>query len=302
MYPFSVTPSHDPVHDRCHLRRSLFVHRGDDVGVRSIVIVMDECPSRSWTTLGWMPACSSSVAWVRRRSWNRMAFTLTLLTALPNWWLITSTSWIVPSPRAMTTRQPVAGRADPGRPCVGAGRGDWRFAIQGLASSEDPCLCVAPFHIERRTARDSRCSIQRVRQLGPATAHARPIGLPDISADWGGRRSCPARRRRAILGFVQMEVQSAVMKPRTPTEANVEHLRLATAWNQIEGGVLYALRLPLLVFRERGVAEGIFEKGSSELFIQELPVPWDSQRDPDRVREVLLKWQGEVRTRYHGQG
>jgi hypothetical protein len=106
----------------------------------------------------------------------------------------------------------------------------------------------------------------------------------------------------AVLGFVQLEVQSGVMKPRTTAKTDVDGLRLATAWNQIEAGVLYALKLPLVVFREQGVTEGVFEKGSSELFIQDLPVPWDSQLDPSRVREVLLKWQGQVRMHYHGAG
>ena len=104
----------------------------------------------------------------------------------------------------------------------------------------------------------------------------------------------------AILGFVQLTVQSGVLKPGTATETKVDALYLGTAWNQVEGGILYALKLPLLVFRERGVTEGIFEKGSSEFFIQDLPVPWASRRDPNRVHEVLLKWQGQVRMRYHG--
>lgn len=104
----------------------------------------------------------------------------------------------------------------------------------------------------------------------------------------------------AILGFVQFVVESGVLKPGTPTEHHLDGLRLATAWNQIEAGVLFALKLPLLVFREHGVTEGIFDAGTSELFIQELPVPWDFERDPHRIREVLLKWQGQVRTHYHG--
>jgi hypothetical protein len=104
-----------------------------------------------------------------------------------------------------------------------------------------------------------------------------------------------------ILGFRQMEAVTLVRKPGTSAERTDEHVLLPTPWNHLETGVVYALRLPILVIRERGVEGGVFDLGSSELFVNEIDVDTIDEGDTmAALADVIASWGAEVGTHYRG--
>jgi len=65
-------------------------------------------------------------------------------------------------------------------------------------------------------------------------------------------------------------------------------------------GILFGLRLPILIFRERGIEGGVFDPGVSDVFIHEMPAPTDTKARKEGLSDVFLKWQAEVRRQYYG--
>ena len=74
---------------------------------------------------------------------------------------------------------------------------------------------------------------------------------------------------------------------------------LPTPWNHLEAGILFSLRLPVLVFREEGVSGGIFDNGVTDVFIHKMPSVEDFEKKVGSVRQVLMKWQAKVRSHYY---
>jgi hypothetical protein len=101
-----------------------------------------------------------------------------------------------------------------------------------------------------------------------------------------------------ILGFSQITFQDGVMKGGTPAEQPTGPMSFPTPWNQIEAGMLVALRLPLLVFAERGVSGGIFDQGAFPGYLQRLTPASHGQPDREATRERVRNWASEVRARY----
>jgi hypothetical protein len=73
-----------------------------------------------------------------------------------------------------------------------------------------------------------------------------------------------------ILGFCQMIVQQGMRKPGTDASNACSGLVIPTPWNQIEAGMLFALRKPIIVFKEPSIEGGIFDIGQSDLFINKI--------------------------------
>jgi hypothetical protein len=107
-----------------------------------------------------------------------------------------------------------------------------------------------------------------------------------------------------ILGFEQqfapeIEIRRGLTSPRGVLKAlNVSY---PTPWNNLEGGILFSLDLPLLVFREEGVSGGIFDNGVSDVFIHPMPSLASSGSFEPAVRDVFLKWQADVRRTYYNE-
>jgi hypothetical protein len=77
-----------------------------------------------------------------------------------------------------------------------------------------------------------------------------------------------------ILGFEQFRVDSGVSKPGASAERRVSTpTRFPTPWNHLESGILFGLRLPILVFREDGITGGVFDNGVSDVFVHPIPSP-----------------------------
>lgn len=106
-----------------------------------------------------------------------------------------------------------------------------------------------------------------------------------------------------VLGFEQLFVESGTWKRGShlrKSRVTASHpVLMPTPWNQIEAGMLYSLGVPLLVFRENGITGGIFDLGTSEMFVHTMPSGKPSSRKLDELRHVLLKWHGEVSHNYY---
>jgi hypothetical protein len=103
-----------------------------------------------------------------------------------------------------------------------------------------------------------------------------------------------------ILGFEQFRAETGVSKPGTSAEKPVSRPTLfPTPWNHLESGILFGLRLPLLVFREDGITGGVFDNGVSDVFVHPMPSP-DIQGDAkSALRQVFQRWAGKVREHYY---
>jgi hypothetical protein len=102
-----------------------------------------------------------------------------------------------------------------------------------------------------------------------------------------------------ILGFEQIYAEKGVRRRGTAEEKRVTAIRVPTAWNHLEAGILFALGLPLLVFREDGVADGIFDHGVSDVFVHRMPASTLALKERKTLSAVFQKWQAAVRTRYY---
>lgn len=102
-----------------------------------------------------------------------------------------------------------------------------------------------------------------------------------------------------ILGFSQIEVVDGILRKGTQVESKISAtLHMPTPWNQIEAGMLSALRKPLLVFVENGVSGGVFDKGAIRGFLQNFDAYNMSVHDWEQIRERIRLWTANVRTAF----
>ena len=103
-----------------------------------------------------------------------------------------------------------------------------------------------------------------------------------------------------ILGFKQLEALSGKIKEGTSQESNIsDSVYFPTPWNNLEAGILFSLKLPLLIFREDGIMGGIFDNGVSDVFVHEMPPARLSKDKEKSLQAVFLKWQADVRNKYY---
>ena len=104
-----------------------------------------------------------------------------------------------------------------------------------------------------------------------------------------------------ILGFEQFRAQGGVWKPGVEKlERNVtESVVFPSPWNHLEAGILFGLKLPLLIFREPGISGGVFDIGVTDVFVHPMPKSDATPKSLDALREVFLKWHGKVADRYY---
>ena len=104
-----------------------------------------------------------------------------------------------------------------------------------------------------------------------------------------------------ILGFEQYRSLRGIHKPGNARGAGAapKSLSIATPWNQLEAGILFGLRLPILIFREAGIAGGVFDPGGTDVFIDDMPLATDAASKKEALGDVFLKWQADVRHHYY---
>jgi hypothetical protein len=100
-----------------------------------------------------------------------------------------------------------------------------------------------------------------------------------------------------IIGFKQIEILQCIEKEGTDKENRTRKgFFLPTAWNHLESGIAFALDLPLLIIREKGVEGGIFDAGVTDKFIHQIDL---SVEDNEYFKsEIFLQpfneWHEEV--------
>lgn len=105
-----------------------------------------------------------------------------------------------------------------------------------------------------------------------------------------------------ILGFEQICVEKGIKKRGTDDEKQIESsnpIIIPTPWNHLEAGILFGLKLPLLIFKEDGIEGGVFDYGITDVFVHKMPPAKPSKVKYDELKQVFLKWQGEVSRIYY---
>lgn len=107
------------------------------------------------------------------------------------------------------------------------------------------------------------------------------------------------------MGFEQFQATSGTRKrgvgkergerPLSPEET----LSFPTPWNNLEAGILFALNLPLLIFRENNISGGVFDTGVTDVFIHKMPSPTINTKGRNSVKEVFLKWYAKISLHYY---
>jgi hypothetical protein len=135
----------------------------------------------------------------------------------------------------------------------------------------------------------------------------RALGRSDYPSDYPLKEVVMIARRCAgamILGYTQMQATEVIIKPGIPIPEGEEEARkpknvkFPTPWNQLEAGILFSLRLPLMVFREKGISGGIFDVGTSDVFINLLPVGPVSDETKEQLIYSVQNWAARVREHY----
>lgn len=98
-----------------------------------------------------------------------------------------------------------------------------------------------------------------------------------------------------ILGFEHFRSESGVVRQGTPAETRVSSQVMASPWHQIETAVLLARNLPVLIFKDRDVRGGVFDLGTSDHLILEMP---SSNPAPDHLALRFSEWAAAVRLHY----
>jgi hypothetical protein len=142
-------------------------------------------------------------------------------------------------------------------------------------------------------------------ELDNAGLEARTVGQTDYPTEFPLREVFTLARHCSggvVLGFEQFKATAGVWKSGTPYEQKCrrgEATRFATPWNQLEAGILFALGLPLIVFKEVHIVGGVFDKGVTDLFIHTMPKTNQEKRDKTSLRQVFGKWSAQVQNQYY---
>ncbi|NOT00277.1 MAG: hypothetical protein HOP29_06575 [Phycisphaerales bacterium] len=142
-------------------------------------------------------------------------------------------------------------------------------------------------------------------ELGHHGLEARAIGKTDFPTILPLREVQTLARHCSggvILGFSQFEATAGILKRGTAYQKRVKKgatVAFATPWNQLEAGVLFALGVPLLIFREQNISGGVFDEGVTDVFVLPMPPADPEYNEKKAFRAVFQKWTAEVRHHYY---
>jgi hypothetical protein len=103
-----------------------------------------------------------------------------------------------------------------------------------------------------------------------------------------------------ILGFEQFYASEVEVKRGSHKAEAKPNVSFPTPWNQLEAGILFSAGLPMMIFRESGISGGIFDVGTSEIFIHQMPKINLTSQSLDDLDSVFQNWVARVRGHYYG--
>jgi hypothetical protein len=149
-----------------------------------------------------------------------------------------------------------------------------------------------------RTARQEELVVALYAELDRRHLYARTVGVTDsgvVSPLSLVRKTMRRCHGALILGLVQGKIDSGTSKPGTRERKSLRNFVFPTPWNQLEAGIAFAMGLPLLIVRERGIGGGVFDPGAAgDRFVHPVqlrsPRPWKT----GELKSTLDAWEGEV--------
>lgn len=142
-----------------------------------------------------------------------------------------------------------------------------------------------------------------IKKLKEYNMEPRALGRSDYPKDFPLKEIYVIAKHCAggiILGFEQMQLETGTSKRGTTEEKKITSpISLPTPWNQIEAGILFGLKLPLLIFKEENISGGIFDYGVTDVFVHNMPKAPLSASANEELKQVFLKWQGAVSSVYY---
>jgi len=134
----------------------------------------------------------------------------------------------------------------------------------------------------------------------------RALGRTDYPAEFPLREVLVIARHCAgglIMGFEQFQATAGTWKRGTRSESKLgagQSISIPTPWNHLEAGILFGLKLPILIFREEGISGGVFDNGVTDVFVHNMPTSRPIKSDVQSLKEVFLKWHARVSAHYFG--
>lgn len=163
-----------------------------------------------------------------------------------------------------------------------------------------PIFVSYPTSLNAAQSASRELIINELKRLG---LEPRALGRSDYPTQCPVREVLVIARHCAggvVLGFSQFVAAGGTAKKGTEEEKRLQDdILFPTPWNNLEAGILFALQVPLLVFREDGISGGVFDPGVSEVFVHRMPQAPLAGKDKKALGEVFLKWQSSVRERYY---
>jgi hypothetical protein len=103
-----------------------------------------------------------------------------------------------------------------------------------------------------------------------------------------------------ILGFEQFRAPTGEFRAGSPNAHTETDVPFPTPWNQLEAGILFSAGLPMMIFKEPGIRGGVFDVGSTEVFVHQMPTSATPKRTLNDLDLVFQNWVAKVRTHYYG--
>jgi len=103
-----------------------------------------------------------------------------------------------------------------------------------------------------------------------------------------------------ILGFEQVFIESGIKKRGiADREAIIKDISIPTPWNNLEAGILFGLKVPLLIFKEERIEGGVFDYGITDVFVHSMPSEVPGKSKIMEMRQVIQTWYGLVSRKYY---
>jgi hypothetical protein len=103
-----------------------------------------------------------------------------------------------------------------------------------------------------------------------------------------------------ILGFEQFRAPVGEFRAGSPHARPATDVVFPTPWNQLEAGILFSAGLPIMIFKEPGIRGGVFDIGSTEVFVHQVPTASITKQALDDLDSVFQHWVARVRAHYYG--